>query len=1223
MTSIETILKLSSVSPPGEKNGGAGLNALLDMIACGVVMAEKASGGIVYANSRALEFYGVKSAEALGLAVSGAQVRFFTHGGQEYPCEQLPLQRALSTGETVHGEELAIQRPDGSRITVRAGARALLDETGKITAALQTLENITAQKKAEGKMAWLASFPELNPNPVAEADADGRLAYLNPAGQRLFPGWDTPGFEHTWLSGLGTARAELSAGKETSILREIEVNGEWYQQSVCLAAQPERLRIYARNITDRKRTQENLIERLAELSAIYTAAPLMLLVVDEECRVRSANRFTERFTGVSSAELAGQPAGKVLCCLHALDDPGGCGFGPHCAQCPVRASITETIKTGRRHLHLETSRPVAAKDGGARELTLLLSTARLSVLGRPHALVTLLDITARKQAEAALRLSEERYRTLFSGMTEGFALHKIIRDEKGRPCDYRFLDINPAFERLTGLKRGDIIGRTCGEALPGEQALWTQFYGEAALTGNSAHFTEYSPALDKHFEIYSYSPCPEQVAAVFTDITERKKKESELRKITKMLRALSNSGQALMRAEDEAGYMEEVCRIVVHDCGHAMVWIGFAEDDSAKTVRPVAHYGFDEGYLSRLNITWADTERGRGPTGASIRTGKPVFCGNMRTDPRIAPWRQEAVGRGYAASVSFPLMHNGRAFGALTIYSKETDPFTDDEAKLLGELACDLSYGITSLRLRAAHERSLAALKESEERYRVLTESAPDAVIVFRDGRFLYANSAALRLYGVGAPEQLPSKRVLDWVHPDDRPAMSARMKQAAKTGKLPLWESRIVRRSGQVVFVEGVGGIINYQGGRSAQVILRDVSERKRIEETLRQTHDYLEKLITYANAPIICWDSALKITRFNRAFERLTNYKRQEVLGKALTMLFPKGERKESLGTIRRALGVKNWDGVEIPVCCKDGATRLMLWNSADIYANDGKTLLATIAQGQDITERKKAEAVLKRDKEIFEWLVREKTKDVLRIQSELEKARRLSDIGTLAATVAHELRNPLAAISMAASNIKRKAENPLLEKHLVNIRKKVAESDQIISNLLFYSRLRPPHIENANLRAILEECAANAQAQSKKTISLKKKLAPLKSISIEADALQLREIFQNILNNACDAVADSGGRVEIAAGVSGGLVKISVADNGSGIEKDLLEKVFDPFFTTKAKGTGLGLSVCRQLISMHNGTIELKSKPGKGTAATVVLPVEHTSRTETAGDEMSAPL
>ena len=153
-----------------------------------------------------------------------------------------------------------------------------------------------------------------------------------------------------------------------------------------------------------------------------------------------------------------------------------------------------------------------------------------------------------------------------------------------------------------------------------------------------------------------------------------------------------------------------------------------------------------------------------------------------------------------------------------------------------------------------------------------------------------------------------------------------------------------------------------NEQQLRAAnQQLQAEVNERKKAEEALQETHDYLDKLINYANAPIIVWDPKFRVTRFNNAFERLTGYTSDEVIGQDLNMLFPQASRKESLNKIERTLSDKYWESVDIPILCKNGRIRLALWNSANIYAEDGTTLLATIAQGQDITERKKAEEQL----------------------------------------------------------------------------------------------------------------------------------------------------------------------------------------------------------------------------------------------------------------------
>jgi PAS domain S-box-containing protein len=205
---------------------------------------------------------------------------------------------------------------------------------------------------------------------------------------------------------------------------------------------------------------------------------------------------------------------------------------------------------------------------------------------------------------------------------------------------------------------------------------------------------------------------------LWQEVAERKRGEAALLRLNKALKALSDSSQAVIRAKDEPEYLNDVCRIIVEDCGYSMTWIGFTENDDAKSVRPAAYSGFEEGYLETLKLTWADTERGRGPTGTAIRTGNVAVCRNMLTDPAFMPWREEAIKRGYASSIVFPLRSDGRVFGAISMYSKEADPFTEDEIRLLTELTDNVAYGIEVLRIRAAQKRAEESLRESEGRVR-------------------------------------------------------------------------------------------------------------------------------------------------------------------------------------------------------------------------------------------------------------------------------------------------------------------------------------------------------------------------------------------------------------------------------------------------------------------------------------------------------------------------
>ena len=205
---------------------------------------------------------------------------------------------------------------------------------------------------------------------------------------------------------------------------------------------------------------------------------------------------------------------------------------------------------------------------------------------------------------------------------------------------------------------------------------------------------------------------------VLIDISQSKQAEAlkenvkRFGQVNRTLVALRHSSFVMMHATNEISYLEDVCKILVDDCGYSMVWIGLTDNESKK-VNPVVYAGFEEDYLKKLNITLDDTEYGHGPTGTAIRTGKIYICENMFTDPKFKPWREEATKRGYASSIVLPLISDNRVFGALNIYSKEPNPFSEEEKDLLKELTDDISYGLTSLRLRIEHDKAEKELKES------------------------------------------------------------------------------------------------------------------------------------------------------------------------------------------------------------------------------------------------------------------------------------------------------------------------------------------------------------------------------------------------------------------------------------------------------------------------------------------------------------------------------
>lgn len=881
-----------------------------------------------------------------------------------------------------------------------------------------------------------------------------------------------------------------------------------------------------------------------------------LLDITEMKRIAEENRSLARFQAENpNPVLRLSPQGEVLYANEASGEL--CGLW-HCESGglvpkPLRRIIARVFR----------DRSQQEMDIACRERTYSFVIVPVAAAGYVNLYGR--DVTGTKRAENELRRSEERYRSLFDKMTEGFALHEIVCDSKGRPSDYRFLETNPAFERLTGLKRADIIGKLKNDVLPGDDPKWIKIYGKVALTGKPVHFDNYSPALKRHYDVLAYSPAPRQFAVFFTDISGQRQRETELRKLNRTLEALSNSSQAMMQATDEAEFLKKICLIIVKDCGHVMAWIGYAEKDRAKSVRPVAHAGFEGGYLATLHITWADSERGRGPTGTAIRTGKPVICRNMLQDPGFAPWREEARRRGYVSSIALPLLARGQAFGAITIYSRETDPFSVAEVELLSELAKRLAFGIKALRLRREHARAEEALKVSLTKYKVLFESFPLGISISdQDGKIIESNREAARLLQL--PKEDHEKRNIDgrdWqmIRPDGTPLPEAEFASVRALKEKRLIENiemGMVKKAGQVTWLNVTAAPIPL-AGYGVAITYGDISERKRMERALLESTNYLENLLNYANAPIIVWDPSFRIIRFNRAFERLTGHAAAQVHGRQLDMLFPAASREESLTLIRDTLTGKHFEIVEIPILQKSGSVRTVLWNSANIHDKDGG-VIATIAQGQDITERKQTEEQVAASLHEKEMLLRE---------------------------LYHRTKNNMNVISSLVMLQGATVKDPSVLRMFSDMQSRIRAMSLVHEKLYQSSDLF-----NLDIREYLNELAGTILAGHRNSVARISLDLDIESVPFAIDTalpcgLVINELMTNSLKYAF--AEEMTGEIGISLRLSpGDEVTLSYHDNGIGFPEG-----FDP-----TKASSLGLKLVQNLVRKQLlGKLEFKPAPGVG--------------------------
>ena len=229
------------------------------------------------------------------------------------------------------------------------------------------------------------------------------------------------------------------------------------------------------------------------------------------------------------------------------------------------------------------------------------------------------------------------------------------------------------------------------------------------------------------------------------DITAHLDATELARRISRARTTLSECHRALTRATDEQELLDTICRIAVGVAGYSLAWVGFAEDDERKTVRPVARYGEAAPYLDEISVTWGDDELGRGPTGTAIRTGRVRLARDLGVEPNYELWRATAARHHLASSLSLPLLKDDVAFGAFNVYAPEPDAFGDAETEILVELADDLAFGIRTLRERSDRDRLAAGIEQVAE----------SVIITDREARITYVNSAFERVTGYSREEAI------------------------------------------------------------------------------------------------------------------------------------------------------------------------------------------------------------------------------------------------------------------------------------------------------------------------------------------------------------------------------------------------------------------------------------------------------------------------------------
>ena len=823
------------------------------------------------------------------------------------------------------------------------------------------------------------------------------------------------------------------------------------------------------------------------------------------------------------------------------------------------------------------------------------------------------DVTWRRVAEEGGRASERIYHAIGDSIDYGIWVCSP---------DGRNTYASPSFLNLVGITQQQCSEFGWGDVLhPDERentiAAWQECVKTQGKWDTEHRFRgvdgQWHPVLARGAPVRDDAGEITCWAGINLDISNIKKAEIALVRANRILLARSLTNLALINATDERTYLRTACQIVVDACGHTMMWIGYSDHSAEKRVLPVAAFGVDEGYLEGANITWGDDERGHGPAGTAIRSRQPNICHDTAEDARMAPWRSEALKRGFRSSIALPMIAQNDMLGVLSIYASVPNAFSEGEVKVLADIAHDIAFGVSFLRLRAANALAEQSLRDSEERYRDLANSIPALLWVADSHGVTTSHNRRWYDYTGQFPAHAAGDGWAEIVHPDDLARVIECWSQSVSTGANYSVEYRL-RRATDGAFrwhlVEALlrkdpegrplgwfGTCIDIEDRKLAEDILRErtselereITERRKADTKLANAYAKLESVLESIADGFYALDAQWKFTFFNQRAEEMLRNKREDVIGKSFFDIFPMVRDSVVHSHYRHVMETRR---MEIFTAFSPIMNR---WVSFRVFpSSDG----GFSVYFEDITEAREAAAALEVAK------------------AEAERANYAKS--AFLTSMSHELRTPLSAIIGFSQilemdpDIKKSGRCTLSLNHIIKSGKHLLS---LINDLLDLSRIEagqittnPVPISPAIFLSGLIATLYPLSSARSITVSV----APCDGLpNIWADETRLTQVMHNLTTNAIK-YNRPGGRVDLTCErLNVDKLRLTVVDTGVGIAVERRNEVFEPFNrlgreASAIEGTGIGLALARRLLHLMNGDIDFSSGPGEGSKFWIDIPV-----------------
>jgi PAS domain S-box-containing protein len=755
---------------------------------------------------------------------------------------------------------------------------------------------------------------------------------------------------------------------------------------------------------------------------------------------------------------------------------------------------------------------------------------------------TVRDITERKQVEEALRESESRYRELFSGINSGVAVYEACSDGE----DFVFRDFNQAGERIDSIQKDVLLGRRVTEVFPGIREFGLlDVFRRVWRTGAPEHHPV-SIYRDNRIvgwrENYVYKLPSGEIVALYEDITQRKQAEEVLRQSEKRLAS-------------------------VYDTAGDVIFLLDVEKDGGYRFTSVNH--------AFLSVTGLPPEAvfGKRVNDVIPEPSLTLVLGKYRQAVQkkaIVRWEETS---------DYPA---GRLTGEVSVVA------VFDEGGNCTHLVGTV-HDITE------RKRGEETLRESERRFRQVLDVSSDMIykLDLESDTFDYTSPSVLEMTGFTREEFIAMGPcgLRRRIHPEDWPDFGRGSEEFVELGSHPCFEYRLQCKDGEYRWLSDNRSLVRGESGRPLALVgtVRDVTKRREAEEALRQSEEHFRELSASSPVGVFRSDAEGRAVYTNERLREITGLTLDQNLGLGWTDIVHPDDREAVLTEGSNAIASGQQYTLEFRLQTPHRGICWVRVHSRPILSTDGRQI-GRVGTLEDITERRQAE---ERERRLHEQEAR--TRELRAAVRALER---------MAATLAHELRNPLGVISNSAYFLCNQAgiSDARALKHAQIIGREVKSARRAIDDILEFALTPQILLSPASLNVIVDQALARSQIPA--NIRVTRKPAP-DLPPLVCDAERLERAFLDIIANAVQAMPH-GGRLSVRTQLAADGVTVVFSDTGEGIAPQNLAKVFDPMFTTKLRGIGLGLTVVRRTVDQHGGQVELKSKLARGTSVIVALPL-----------------